>query len=111
MWAAGRAWQRCSGQDAGQLALGSPGVTWGLTGTSGLTKSSAIPRAGVCEEGEPGSLLEWPSRALFSFSVSSFRTTTWGYWEQNERAVVAWRNEQPFPQDSCSPQVIVIELF
>ena len=101
------------GQDAMELAvvLGSPGVTWGLTRTSGLTNSSAKPQAGICKESELGSLLEWSSIALFNFSVNSFRTTTWGYQEQKERAVMAWCNKQPFPRDPCSPQVIVIELF
>lgn len=47
------------GQDAVELAvvLGSPSVTWGLMGTSGLANISVIPQAGICKESEPGSLL------------------------------------------------------
>lgn len=48
--------------------------------------------------------------AAFPDQICSAPTTR-GCWEQAERAVVAWRNEQPFPQAPCSPQVIVIELF
>lgn len=45
------------GQDAERPVLGSAGVTWTLTTTSGHTNSRAIPRAAVCKESEPSSLL------------------------------------------------------